>query len=136
MDEQWQYVGCHAGRLPKGDKTERGDYWLWACIDADTKLILSHRVGKRDWITGNLFVERVRNRVKGPVQIATDQMPQELKKMAEFKQRFWQGISVLKQVVVNGDMEAQKRYAAWPYANSLLRCLWQNALRALTTLTM
>ena len=31
MDEQWQYVGCHAGRLPKDDKTERGDYWLW-CV--------------------------------------------------------------------------------------------------------
>ena len=43
MDEQWQYVGCHAGRLPKGDKTERGDYWLWACIDADTKLVISLR---------------------------------------------------------------------------------------------
>jgi hypothetical protein len=36
MDEQWQYVGCHVGRLPKDDKTERGDYWLWCCIDADT----------------------------------------------------------------------------------------------------
>src|SRR5207237_4163259 len=34
MDEQWQYVGCHAGRMPKPktvyekrDKT-RGDFWL------------------------------------------------------------------------------------------------------------
>src|SRR5438477_9891667 len=74
MDEQWQYVGCHAGRLPKGDKTERGDYWLWACIDADTKLILSHRIGKRDWWTGNQFVEDVRNRISGHVQIATDNL--------------------------------------------------------------
>ncbi|PYJ69354.1 MAG: hypothetical protein DME75_11240 [Verrucomicrobia bacterium] len=72
MDEQWQYVGCHAGRLPKDDKTERGDYWLWACIDADTKLVFSHKVGKRDWWTGNTFVEDVRNRVRLPVQIATD----------------------------------------------------------------
>src|ERR1700676_1957290 len=74
MDEQWQYVGCHAGRLPKDDKTERGDYWLWACIDADTKLVFSHKVGKRDWITGNMFVEDVKNRVSGPVQIATDHL--------------------------------------------------------------
>lgn len=72
MDEQWQYVGCHAGRLPKDDKTERGDYWLWACIDADTKLVFSHKIGKRDWWTGNQFVEDVRNRVNLPVQIATD----------------------------------------------------------------
>src|SRR5438132_12997501 len=51
---------------------ERGDFWLWACIDADTKLVFSHKVGKRDWITGRTFVEDVRERVKGPVQIATD----------------------------------------------------------------
>jgi IS1 family transposase len=74
MDEQWQYVGAHAGRLPKDDKTERGDYWLWACIDADTKLVISHKVGKRDYWTGNTFVEDVRNRVKLPVQIATDNL--------------------------------------------------------------
>lgn len=78
MDEQWQYVGCHAGRLPKlttvygkRDKT-RGDFWLWACIDADTKIVFSHKVGKRDYGTGRTFVEDVRSRVKGAVQIATD----------------------------------------------------------------
>jgi IS1 family transposase len=71
LDEQWQYVGCHAGRMIAPEK-ERGDFWLWACIDADTKLVFSHTVGKRDWITGRTFVEDVRNRVRGPVQIATD----------------------------------------------------------------
>ena len=53
----------------------RGDFWLWAAIDADTKLVLSHRVGKRDWITGWTFVNDVSERVSGPVQIATDQLP-------------------------------------------------------------
>jgi len=75
MDEQWQYVGCHAGRMVDKKDKERGDFWLWACIDADSKLVLSHRVGKRDWITGNLFVADVRERVSGPVQIATDNLP-------------------------------------------------------------
>src|SRR6202008_2562743 len=48
MDEQWQYVGCHAGRMKKsphvGEREShpaRGDFWLWACIDADTKLVFS-----------------------------------------------------------------------------------------------
>ncbi len=78
MDEQWQYVGCHGSRMKKPanlwereDKT-RGDFWLWAAIDADTKLVLSHRIGKRDWTTGWNFVGDVRKRVLGPVQIATD----------------------------------------------------------------
>jgi IS1 family transposase len=74
MDEQWQYVGAHSGRLSHGDKTERGDYWLWACIDPDTKLVLSHKVGKRDWITGYSFVKDVSERVRRPVQIATDNL--------------------------------------------------------------
>jgi hypothetical protein len=39
MDEQWQYVGAHAGRLAKDDKTERGDYWLWACIFGKPELL-------------------------------------------------------------------------------------------------
>src|SRR5438046_3233224 len=59
----------------KKDKT-RGDFWLWACIDADTKLVFSHRIGKRDMHTGRTFVEDVRARVKGPVQIATDNFRQ------------------------------------------------------------
>jgi len=71
MDEQWQYVGAHGSRLINQEQ-ERGDFWLWCCIDADTKLVFSHKVGKRDWWTGNSFVEDVRNRVKLPVQIATD----------------------------------------------------------------
>lgn len=74
LDEQWQYVGCHASRMQKKE-AGRGDFWLWACIDADTKLIFSHRVGKRDWSTGYQFVGDVRKRVVGHVQIATDQLP-------------------------------------------------------------
>jgi len=75
MDEQWQYVGCHAGRMVNRKDPERGDFWLWAALDADTKLVFSHRIGKRDWSTGHRFVGDVRDRVKGPVQIATDQLP-------------------------------------------------------------
>jgi len=71
LDEQWQYVGIHKGRMVEPDP-ERGDFWLWAAIDADTKLVFSHRIGRRDWTTGWHFVRDVRERVKGPVQIATD----------------------------------------------------------------
>jgi transposase-like protein len=56
-------------------KEGRGDFWLWAAIDADTKLVFSHLIGRRDWTTGEDFVGDVRKRVKGPVQIATDQLP-------------------------------------------------------------
>ena len=75
LDEQWQYVGCHAGRMTNRKEPGRGDYWLWASVDADTKLVFSHLVGKRDWSSGYKFVGDVRARVNGPVQIATDQLP-------------------------------------------------------------
>lgn len=74
LDEQWQYVGCHKGRMTE-PHPEKGDFWLWAAMDADSKLVLSHRVGKRDWTTGWLFVRDVRQRVRLPVQIATDNLP-------------------------------------------------------------
>lgn len=74
MDEQWQYVGCHQGRMAQKEK-ERGDFWLWAAIDPDTKLVMSHLIGKRDSQTGWLFVKDVSERVRKPVQIATDQLP-------------------------------------------------------------
>jgi IS1 family transposase len=71
LDEQWQFVGIHSGRMLT-EEDERGDFWLWAAIDSDTKLVFSHKIGKRDWITGDSFVYDVRGRVVGPVQIATD----------------------------------------------------------------
>src|ERR1700693_4902805 len=74
MDEQWQYVGIHAGRMLKKEKL-RGDFWTWACVDADTKLVLSHKIGKRDRWTGWDFVKDVSERVRRPVQIATDNFP-------------------------------------------------------------
>src|SRR5437016_330557 len=75
MDEQWQYVGIHAGRMLKKEKL-RGDFWTWACVDADTKLVISHKVGKRNYWTGWEFMKDVRGRVKLPVQIATDNFRQ------------------------------------------------------------
>jgi len=71
MDEQWQFVGTHGSRMTN-EENGRGDFWLWACIDADTKLVFSHKVGRRDYWTGNTFVEDVRKRVRLPLQIATD----------------------------------------------------------------
>jgi IS1 family transposase len=71
LDEQWQFVGIHSGRMLT-EEDQRGDFWLWAAIDSDTKLVFSHKIGKRDWATGDAFVYDIRGRVVGPVQIATD----------------------------------------------------------------
>jgi IS1 family transposase len=46
MDEQWQYVGKHGQRMMKKE-ADRGDFWLWAGIDSDTKLIVGFHIGRR-----------------------------------------------------------------------------------------
>jgi IS1 family transposase len=53
---------------------DAGDVWLWVCIDADSKLVASWRLGQRDLATAKDFVEDIEKRVKGRVQITTDQL--------------------------------------------------------------
>jgi IS1 family transposase len=71
LDEQWQYVGEHGQRMMTKDR-DKGDFWLWAGIDSDTKLVVSFRIGRRDNETGAGFVSDLANRITGHVQIATD----------------------------------------------------------------
>jgi hypothetical protein len=71
LDEQWQYVGKHGQRMQKKEPA-RGDFWLWAAVDPDTKLVFSHLVARRNWQASEDFVCDVSERVRRPVQIATD----------------------------------------------------------------
>ncbi len=43
---------------------DAGDVWLWVCVDADSKLVPSWRLGQRDLATAKDFVEDVASRVK------------------------------------------------------------------------
>jgi len=72
LEKQSGACACKPEHVYERGNETRGDFWLWACIDADTKLVFSHRVGKRDWKNGWHFVGDVRKRDRGPVQIATD----------------------------------------------------------------
>jgi IS1 family transposase len=71
MDEQWQYVGKHGQRMRKKE-ADRGDFWLWAGIDSDTKLIVGFHIGRHDADGGAHFVEDIASRIVGHVQITTD----------------------------------------------------------------
>ena len=46
--------------------------WTFCAIDADTKLVPSFKVGKRDNATANAFVQDIAARMKVRVQISTD----------------------------------------------------------------
>jgi len=73
LDELWGFVGCKAKTAEAkklGD--EYGDSWSWFAIDADSKLILSHTVGKRDEGTCTRFLTRLNNATTGRIQITSD----------------------------------------------------------------
>lgn len=72
LDEQWQYVGQHGQRMAHKE-AGKGDFWLWAGLDCDTKLVVSFHVGSRGQHDCEYFVNDLAKRVTGSPQITTDQ---------------------------------------------------------------
>jgi IS1 family transposase len=56
---------------PEDDPTF-GDVWTFCAIDADTKLVPSYKVGKRNGATANAFAADVASRMANRVQISSD----------------------------------------------------------------
>lgn len=77
LDEQWAYVHTHKERMTKEEKLahpDRGDCWMWASIDAESKAILNWRTGKRTAEAARDFAEDLASRIIGNVQITTDEL--------------------------------------------------------------
>jgi hypothetical protein len=70
FDELWGFIGKKEKHVRPDDSPEVGDVWTFCAIDADTKLVPSFRVGKRDSATANAFVADVASRVENRVQIS------------------------------------------------------------------
>ncbi|MBL9144015.1 MAG: hypothetical protein JNM99_10085 [Verrucomicrobiaceae bacterium] len=77
LDEQWAYVHTHKERMSRQEQMEnpeRGDCWLWASIDPDSKAIINWRTGKRNGKAARSFAHDLASRVLGRVQITSDQL--------------------------------------------------------------
>ncbi len=75
LDEMWAWIYCkEKNRTEEIAKKnpDAGDVWLWVCVDADSKLVPTWRLGQRDLATAKDFVDDIAKRVKGRVQITTD----------------------------------------------------------------
>lgn len=72
LDELWTFVHTKEKRLKSGDPSEWGDTYTWVALDAETKLVISHLVGKRDAKSANEFVADYSARVRGIHQITSD----------------------------------------------------------------
>src|SRR5260370_146393 len=75
LHEMWSWIYCKDKNRTEEiarKNPDAGDVWLWVCVDADSKLVASWRLGQRDLATAKDFVEDIAKRVKGRVQITTD----------------------------------------------------------------
>ncbi len=73
-DEIWQYVGAKQKNVTPemAEKKICGDVWTWVAIDADSKLICSWLVGKRDAGCATAFIQDLADRLTNRVQLTTD----------------------------------------------------------------
>jgi IS1 family transposase len=73
-DEAWSFCYCKQKNLTPEIAEERiaGDVWAWAAIDADTKLIPSWLLGKREADCATEFIQDLAGRLANRVQLTTD----------------------------------------------------------------
>jgi IS1 family transposase len=73
-DEIWSFVGAKQKNVPaeKRNQFGIGDVWTWVAIAADSKLICSWLVGKRDIGSATEFMQDLASRLKNRVQLTTD----------------------------------------------------------------
>ncbi len=70
VDEIWGFIG--AKRRNAARAGAYGDVWTFIALDADTKLIPSYVVGKRDTYHARAFMEDLAGRLSRRIQLSTD----------------------------------------------------------------
>src|ERR1017187_7917274 len=110
-DEIWQFVGAKQKNVPaeRRDEFGIGDVWTWVAIDADSKLICSWLVGKRDPGCATAFIQDLAGRLANRVQLTTDGLKMYLTAVAD---GFGEDIDYAMIVKVYGnDPQSEKRYS-------------------------
>ena len=54
------------------DWAERGDQYVFVAIEAESKLVISHSIGKRDMSTALALIDDLQSRLTSRVQLTTD----------------------------------------------------------------
>jgi IS1 family transposase len=74
-DEIWSFVHAKAKDAPKSTRARDptiGDCWTWTAIDADSKLLISYLVGRRDAEFALMLMDDLRGRLVNRAQLTTD----------------------------------------------------------------
>lgn len=114
VDEIWGFVGKKQRSVqPSDNAAVVGDVWTFVALDAETKLVPSFVVGKRDLPHTLSFVEDLASRVKNRIQLSSDGMNQYLTSVDE---AFGNEVDYGQIVKVYGDnnTEGSRRYSPPP----------------------
>ncbi|MDE0003723.1 MAG: IS1 family transposase [Rhodospirillaceae bacterium] len=74
VDEIWSFIYAKERNVARAKSAppEAGDVWTWTAIDAETKLVPSWRVGDRSGMTAIDFMDDLRGRLAGRMQLTGD----------------------------------------------------------------
>jgi len=74
VDEIWSFVGMKEKNVPpmRKGQTGCGDVYTWVAIDADTKLVASWLVGRRNVECANVFMKDLASRMASRIQLTSD----------------------------------------------------------------
>jgi len=73
-DEIWSFIYAKQKNVPEAKRGQfgYGDVWTWTAIDADTKLIVSWYLGRRDADAASQFMTDLASRLTHRIQLTTD----------------------------------------------------------------
>ncbi len=111
VDEIWQFVYAKAKNVPteKRGQFGFGDVWTWVAIDADSKLIVSWRVGPRDAGTAYELMTDLAGRLAHRIQLTTDGLHQYLNAVED---AFGSGVDyAMLQKIFGSDPDGDRRYS-------------------------
>ena len=74
VDEIWSFCGCKEKNVPAERKGEYGigDVYTWTALCADTKIVPSWLVGRRDAEYAKIFIADLESRLNNRVQLTSD----------------------------------------------------------------
>lgn len=84
VDEIWCYVGKKQRHVGSWEESWFfGNFWTWIAIDADTKLVPTYRVSKRDVASARIFIADLAGRMANRIQLSSDRLPAYVQAVAE-----------------------------------------------------
>jgi IS1 family transposase len=75
VDEIWGFVGAKDRNLARAKHLHYGSVWTFVAVDAETKIVPCFKVGKRDAVTANAFMDDLSLRLANRIQLSADGLP-------------------------------------------------------------